>query len=62
MELPPEIQFAENPPVRFLALTSVGEVEIKSFVAEVVSFSPAGDRFLAALERIDTSMYGLERY
>jgi hypothetical protein len=48
--------------VRFLALTSVGEVEIKSFVAEVVSFSPAGDRFLAALERIDTSMYGLERY
>ncbi len=61
IELPEEIQFARDPATRFLAVTNSGIFEVKRFVGAAVSFSPAGDRFLEALEAFDPESFGLVR-
>jgi molybdate/tungstate transport system substrate-binding protein len=61
IDLPEEIQFARDPATRFFAITHSGVFEVKRFVGAAVSFSPAGDRFLEALEALDPESFGLAR-
>lgn len=61
IEMPDEIKFLQNPPLKFVALTESGPIEVKAFRAFAASFTPSGDNFLDEIERIDLEKYGLWR-
>ncbi len=61
IEMPEEITFLQDPPIKFIAVTESGPIEVKAFRAFAVSFTPAGDDFLDKMEQIDLEKYGLWR-
>lgn len=61
IELPGEITFLQDPPLKFVAITQSGSIEVKAFRAFAASFTPIGDDLLDKIEQIDLEKYGLWR-
>lgn len=54
-ELPVEINFFSNPPVKFVAKLQVGDVDVTRFESFAASFTELGDEYLAAIEKLVAS-------
>lgn len=59
VEMPEELTFLGDPPVRFVAVTELGAVDVRRFEAVAVSFTEAGDSYLRALTSVDAERFGL---
>ncbi|MCS7142189.1 MAG: substrate-binding domain-containing protein [Aigarchaeota archaeon] len=61
IDLPPEIEFTVDPPMRFIARLRVGDVEVRKFEASAVSFTERGDRILEMMGTVELERHGLMR-
>lgn len=59
MDLPREIEFLDNPPIKFTAITEFGDIEVRGFRAFAASFTRSGDEYLDRLVNVNLSKYGL---
>ncbi|MEN3047668.1 MAG: substrate-binding domain-containing protein [Candidatus Caldarchaeales archaeon] len=59
VEMPEELTFLRDPPVRFVAVTELGAVEVRRFEAVAVSLTEAGDSYLRVLASLDAERFGL---
>ncbi len=61
IEMPDEITFLHDPPIKFVAVTESGFIKVKAFRAFAASFTTAGDNFLDKIGQMDLERYGLWR-
>jgi len=59
LRMPEEISFASDPPVRFKAITTIGEIEVKPFTAVAIVFTEQGERYVERVLSLNLSKYGL---
>ncbi|MDJ0274586.1 MAG: substrate-binding domain-containing protein [Aigarchaeota archaeon] len=62
ISLPEEISFGSDPPMRFIARITLGELEVKRFEAVAIAFTDKGERFVrevVELLRLNPARYGL---
>ncbi|MCS7095409.1 MAG: substrate-binding domain-containing protein [Thaumarchaeota archaeon] len=58
-EMPEDLTFLRDPPMRFVAVTELGRIEVRRFEAVVISFSEFGDSYVQALMSLDRTKFGL---
>ncbi|MDW8042585.1 MAG: substrate-binding domain-containing protein [Nitrososphaerota archaeon] len=58
-EMPEDLTFLRDPPMRFVAVTELGRIEVRRFEAVVISFSELGDSYVQALMSLDRTKFGL---
>jgi molybdate/tungstate transport system substrate-binding protein len=59
LRMPEEVSFANDPPVRFKAITMLGEVEVKRFKAVAIVFTDQGEDYVDKVLSLNLTKYGL---
>jgi molybdate/tungstate transport system substrate-binding protein len=59
LRMPEEISFANDPPVRFKAITTLGEIEVKRFKAVAIVFTEQGKDYVDKVLSLNLTKYGL---
>ncbi|BAJ50749.1 conserved hypothetical protein [Candidatus Caldarchaeum subterraneum] len=59
IEMPPHLNFENDPPITIVAKLKGGDVVVKRFEAAAFSFSERGDNLLELLKQIDLSIAGI---
>jgi molybdate/tungstate transport system substrate-binding protein len=54
-----EVSFANDPPVRFKAITMLGEIEVKRLTAVAIIFTEEGEEYVDRVLSLNLSKYGL---
>jgi molybdate/tungstate transport system substrate-binding protein len=57
--MPEEISFANDPPVRFKAITTLREIEVKGFTAVAIVFTEQGEEYVDRVLSLNLTKYGL---
>jgi molybdate/tungstate transport system substrate-binding protein len=61
LRMPEEISFANDPPVRFKAITMLGEIEVKRLTAVAIVFTEQGEGYVDRVLSLTLSKYGLTK-
>jgi molybdate/tungstate transport system substrate-binding protein len=61
LRMPEEVSFANDPPVRFKAITALGEIEVKRFKAVAIVFTEQGEEYVYRVLSLNLSKYGLTK-
>jgi molybdate/tungstate transport system substrate-binding protein len=59
LRMPEEISFANDPPVRFKAITMLGEIEVKRLTAVAIVFTDQGEDYVDRALSLNLTKYGL---
>jgi molybdate/tungstate transport system substrate-binding protein len=59
LRMPEEVSFTNDPPVRFKAITALGEIEVKRFTAAAIVFTEQGEEYVDRVLSLNLSKYGL---
>jgi molybdate/tungstate transport system substrate-binding protein len=59
LRMPEEISFANDPPVRFKAITTLREIEVKGFTAVAIVFTEQGEEYVDRVLSLNLTKYGL---
>jgi molybdate/tungstate transport system substrate-binding protein len=59
LRMPEEVSFANDPPVRFKAITTLGEIEVKRLTAVAIVFTEQGEEYVDRVLSLNLSKYGL---
>jgi molybdate/tungstate transport system substrate-binding protein len=59
LRMPEEVSFANDPPVRFKAITMLGEIEVKRLTAVAIVFTEQGEEYVDRAFSLNPSKYGL---
>jgi molybdate/tungstate transport system substrate-binding protein len=59
LRMPEEVSFANDPPVRFKAITMLGEIEVIRLTAVAIVFTEQGEEYVDRAFSLNLSKYGL---
>ena len=60
IEVPTQLNFESDPPIKITAKLKSGEIVVKRFEAAAYSFTPRGDQLIELLKKIDLSSFGIK--